>query len=517
MWAIGELVIRHGGAPEEVLLGRRILYLGTALLPIGWIWTAAVAAQADWLRRAPWRLALPALLQAFFYSCLYWDTRGWFVAWSQQTPAFGPLFWAHAGLSWTLIGLGVVYFFGAAVRLRKASPERMLSISVAALAPLLGNIVYLIAQPGVGNDPTPILLGFGILLIRLAVLESGLTPFLPVARRDVIEQLRVGVLVADLDGRIVDANPAAGWILRKDIGAGTQLDAVLAGAAADTTRSIEVQTFPVSGSFGEVGRCAVLTDRTEAGLLERKLLQAQKLEAIGFLTAGIAHEVNNPLAFVRANLGSIEELAKGLSDPTVRAQLPEDVASLAAECPEIVDEIRDGVNRISRLVERLRGFARREAPVRERRLVEMQAIAEKARSLAGVGLARGAIRIRSHPAPAVWGNEGELVQIVLNLLVNAVQASEEPLDIDVEIRAARAGVILAVRDRGPGISKDALPHLFDPFFTTKAPGEGTGLGLSLSFDLARQHGGTLEAGNRPDGGAVFELWLPAAEAGGEDA
>jgi signal transduction histidine kinase len=393
----------------------------------------------------------------------------------------------------------------------------MLSISVAALAPLLGNIVYLIAQPGVGNDPTPILLGFGILLIRLAVLESGLTPFLPVARRDVIEQLRVGVLVADLDGRIVDANPAAGWILRKDIGAGTQLDAVLAGAAADTTRSIEVQTFPVSGSFGEVGRCAVLTDRTEAGLLERKLLQAQKLEAIGFLTAGIAHEVNNPLAFVRANLGSIEELAKGLSDPTVRAQLPEDVASLAAECPEIVDEIRDGVNRISRLVERLRGFARREAPVRERRLVEMQAIAEKARSLAGVGLARGAIRIRSHPAPAVWGNEGELVQIVLNLLVNAVQASEEPLDIDVEIRAARAGVILAVRDRGPGISKDALPHLFDPFFTTKAPGEGTGLGLSLSFDLARQHGGTLEAGNRPDGGAVFELWLPAAEAGGEDA
>jgi len=77
------------------------------------------------------------------------------------------------------------------------------------------------------------------------------------------------------------------------------------------------------------------------------------------------------------------------------------------------------------------------------------------------------------------------------------------------VRSARGGVTLAVRDRGEGIPAAALPRLFDPFFTTKPPGQGTGLGLSLSFDLARQHGGTLEGANRPGGGAEFELWIPA--------
>jgi signal transduction histidine kinase len=112
------------------------------------------------------------------------------------------------------------------------------------------------------------------------------------------------------------------------------------------------------------------------------------------------------------------------------------------------------------------------------------------------------------PVPIVSGSEFQLVQVVLNLLVNAIQASEGKAIIDLEVDPEGDGVRLRVRDRGAGIPDEVLPHIFDPFFTTKAPGEGTGLGLSVSFDLVRQHGGVLEAHNCEGGGACFDLWLP---------
>jgi two-component system sensor histidine kinase HupT/HoxJ len=105
------------------------------------------------------------------------------------------------------------------------------------------------------------------------------------------------------------------------------------------------------------------------------------------------------------------------------------------------------------------------------------------------------------------------VQIATNLLVNAIQASDNAPEIELGVRCDRGQVALTVCDRGPGIPDDLMPHIFDPFFTTKGLGEGTGLGLSLSFDLARRHGGTLEAANRTGGGAVFTLWLPPARRG----
>jgi signal transduction histidine kinase len=104
-----------------------------------------------------------------------------------------------------------------------------------------------------------------------------------------------------------------------------------------------------------------------------------------------------------------------------------------------------------------------------------------------------------------------MVQVVLNLLVNAVQVTDGETPIDLEVVPEGDGVRLRVRDRGPGIPDDVMPHIFDPFFSTKRPDENSGLGLSLSFDLVRQHGGRLEARNCADGGACFEFWLPALQ------
>jgi signal transduction histidine kinase len=321
------------------------------------------------------------------------------------------------------------------------------------------------------------------------------------------------VLVASLEDEIVDANPAAAGILGESKLAGRSLGEVLARVQSNRSGAIEVERFPVKGLFGVVGCCTVLNDRTEARRTEQQLQQTQKLEAIGYLTAGIAHGINNPLAFLRSNLGSLEELAEGLADDTVQGALSPKEADLAAEAPEMVAEMKDGLDRIARLVETLMGFARSTSPEANLIEVDLHAVAEKANALAAVGVASNAIQLTLNPVPRVLGREEELVQIATNLLLNAIQASGDAREIELEVRRGRGQVALAVRDRGPGIPEESLPHIFDPFFTTKGLGEGTGLGLSLSFDLARRHGGTLEAANRPGGGAVFTLWLPPAPRG----
>ncbi len=514
LWAGGELLVVNSTRPEEILLSRRLLYAGTALLPIAWVWAAADAARARWLSSIPWLLALAAIPEAAIYSFLYTGPEAWFVHPTARPAQFGPLFWVHAAIGWSLILLGTGYFLLAAVRLGKASQGRMIAIIAGTSLPLLANLLYLVTgQFETHIDPTPLLLAVGILVIRLAAIDSGLMAFVPVARKDVIEQLQLGVLVADLEGKIVDANPAAAAIVRETKLTGRSLDAVLAPVQSTSRRSIEVERFPVKGLVGVVGSCAVVRDCTEARRVEQQLQQAQKLEAIGYLTAGIAHGINNPLAFLNSNLGSLEELAAVVAEDSVQTALGPKRAELAAEAPEIIDEMRDGLDRIGRLVERMMGFARSTSPDENLVEVDLHRVAEKANALAAVGAAANSIQLALDPVPPVLGREDELVQIATNLLLNAIQASGDAPAISLRVSRERGMVALSVRDCGPGIPEDCLSHVFDPFFTTKGLGEGTGLGLSLSFDLARRHGGTLEAANHPGGGAVFTLWLPPAPDG----
>jgi signal transduction histidine kinase len=508
LWAGGELVIAFARDGSGILLGRRILYAGACFLPVAWLWLAAGAAGAGWIRRRPQALIAAALPAAFFYSCLYWETQGRFIVWSEFQPIVGVLFWCYAAYGWALILVGTYYLVAVATRFGAARPLQAGAILAGAMVPLLANVVHL-TSGFAGHDLTPIFIGVGAVLLRFAVIDSGLAGILPRARRDVVEQLDSGVLVSNLQGLVVDANPAAGRLLGIDHLVGRCCQELLEGAPASPERVVEVREFAVEGLLGEVGRCVILTDRSEAQRIEQQLLQAQRLESLGILTAGIAHEVNNPLAFVRGNLGSLEEIAKAVSQDEVRAILPEDLGGIAGEAPDIVGEVRDGVDRIAQLVTSLKRFARPEGGG-EPAPVSMVAVAERAASMAGMGLMSGMIRTHFESAPLVSASEGEMVQVVLNLLVNAVQATDGKTPIDLDVTREGDGVRLRVRDRGKGIPDDALPHIFDPFFTTKSPDEGTGLGLSLSFDLIRRHGGTLEGRNHADGGACFELWLPAA-------
>jgi signal transduction histidine kinase len=378
---------------------------------------------------------------------------------------------------------------------------------LAVAIPLAGNAMYLLDAFG-PTDPTPILLGVATLLFRVGVVDSGLAACLPLGHSDVLAQLEAGVVVADLDGRVVDANPAAHRLVAEGRLVGRRLDEVEALAGEESRRVLEVRRFPLRGLAGTVGCAALLHDRTEAEQAALRLQLAARLEAVGLLTAGIAHEVNNPLAFIRANLVQLEKLAARVGEVAGGAT---DAEALGREAGVLVEETQEGVERIVGLVERLRRFTRHETSPEVRRPVQLADVARRAIDLARAGLPPRVIRLEVAPAPPVSGAEGELVQVVLNLLVNAIQASLGLPEIEVEIRPEGAGVALRVADRGPGIPDQALPHVFEPFFTTKPPGEGTGLGLSLSYDLVRRHGGSLAAANRPGGGAVFSLWLPAVE------
>ena len=506
LWAGGELVVQLGRNAGEITFGRRILYAGACFLPVVWVWIAARAAGARWARDVGPALVLAMLPALIFYSCLYWDRTGRFIVWGQTQPEVGPWFWAFAGYAWGLIVLGTGYLLAIALRHGKARPLRASVILAAASLPMLANAQHL-GSDFAGYDLTPILVGASGVLIRFSVIDSGLVHVLPGARQAVIEQLDAGMLVSNLQGVVVDANPAAARLLGVEDPVGGSYHELLAHARDDTSHAIEVRQLPVRGLVGEVGTCAMLIDRTEARRAERQLLQAQRLEALGTLAAGIAHEVNNPLAFVRGNMGTLERLAKELSRSEVREHLPEGVREEAAESLDVVDEVRDGLDRISRLIAELKRFSRSDDRP-ERQALCLSEVAERAAAMAEVGLTTGRIQRRFRSVPHVYASESQLVQIVLNLLVNAIQASEGSSLIDLEVAPARGGVSVRVHDRGPGIPDEVLPRLFDPFFTTKAPGEGTGLGLSLSFDLARQHGGTLDGRNHPDGGACFELWLP---------
>ena len=513
LWAIGDLLVVRASTPAELLFARRLDYLGICALPLSFAALAVQSARPRWWRH--WRpvLALVVLPSLLAYSCLFWDSRAWFVDWRFVPPHRGPLFWFNLAWSWALIAVGWLYLTRTALRLQKASAGRMATIAIGTATPLVGNALYVLLGGFEGHDPTPVLLGFGALLIRMAVIDSGLALYLPLARSDVIEQVEIGILVADLEGRVVDCNRAARGLIRAgEEVIGQPLEALLAVLRGRADSPVEVRTFPLRSAIAEVGTAALLADRSEALSAERRLALAARLEALGFLTAGIAHEVNNPLAFIRANLTQLEKGVSELIAADAAVPLPAQVRELLEDAAELVSDTQEGVERIANLVTRLHRFARHEHPAEAQRgPVDLGRVAEAAVAMAGVGLPPGAIRKRLRPAPPVRAVEGDLVQIALNLLVNAVQASPDASGIEIEVAPDAGGVALRVRDRGTGIAPDLLAHIFAPFFTTKPPGVGTGLGLSLSYDLARRNGGRLDAANRRGGGAEFTLWLPAAD------
>jgi len=551
IWLSGSIVRQTDPTPDGVRLGVHLVYIGVLTTTPLWLLLAANHARSQLLSGGA---RVPVLI-AVFPSALYLLAlltndghrlliREFSATALEQGPAAfaGPIFWLFTAWAFGCSLLGVGYFL-ASVRNVPAPAERRRSalLALGALLPLAASCVYLFQILPARYDTTPFGLTASLALFYVALFHYRLLESLPLAREDVLRHLEDGVLVAGADGLVVAQNPAALRILGVERAAlrGHPLADALAklratGARAlprsepesppDARMGVEFETadgrcIEVSGgvlhdSGGDpIGRFAMLRDRTEERRYERRMRQIQKLETVGALAADIAREVNDPLAFVRSNLGEIDRIGS-----CVVSQSPGDehdvwLAHELRDLHGLAEEARAGVDRIARLVEDMRMLFRGAASGVE--AVDLAAVVDDALRAADLERLDGPNVVVSEEgrlAP-VRGTPERLVQAVGALLANARQALADASDpvIRIALRRDEEWIELEVSDNGPGVPEHLRERVFDPFFTTKSPDQGTGLGLSLAFDIARDHGGSLEERSTRGRGATFVLRLPALE------
>lgn len=542
LWTGGATWRHLATTRPELLLAFGVLFLGVCAVPPLWLVLAARLSRTQLVEERPEHVAPLLAPGVLFYAAFLTNERhGAFAEIDVASFAYGPLFWMMVGWGYLCVLAGVTLLLRRARWLATHNERpRALLLALVALVPLLASVSYLGALLPWPFDPTPAALGISTALLFPLVFRLSLLDELPLVRRDVIEHLADGVVIADSDGAILDANPAAVGLIGASVPAlrGASLDAVLGAfvtaeerplldaslagsggpshpceAITVSGRSVRLRSVSVAGRGGEpAGRFVVLHDCTDERRREHMLQRAQKLESLGLLAAGIAHEVNNPLAFVRTNLGQLARAAE-LARELAPHALPERAVELA-EMPELVAESLDGVARIARIVASMRRLAR-EGREEEGGPVDANAALREALKLAQLG--RG-FRVEESLAPTLpWvrGSKDGLTQVFLNLLVNAKQALGEQPDgrICVASRHVDGAVEVTIEDNGPGIADELLDRVFDPFFTTKGPDEGTGLGLPIAFEIVRAHHGTLALRSRPGRGARFTIRLPAASSG----
>ncbi len=252
---------------------------------------------------------------------------------------------------------------------------------------------------------------------------------------------------------------------------------------------------------------------------QRQSYQAERLASVGALAAGVAHEINNPIAFVRSNLSTAETYLVKLDDlATAVKDLPGGEAILASTDTEFTLEdfsalLRDsiaGVDRVARIVNDLKGFSNVDKPQED--VVDINALLSTACKMAEKKLPSGATLIcELGELKPLLCLPGHLSQAFLAVLSNAAQAIEGKGgegELRVSSRFDGRQVIIEVRDNGVGIEESALPRVFDPFYTTRAVGKGTGLGLTVARDIVRAHGGEIEFDSLPATGTKVTMTLP---------
>jgi signal transduction histidine kinase len=252
----------------------------------------------------------------------------------------------------------------------------------------------------------------------------------------------------------------------------------------------------VSKHQEHIGRLIIFDDVTDRAELEKRLVQADKLSSIGLLAAGVAHEVNTPLAVI-SNYAQM--LAKQVSEDDQKSRMLEKIAKSTFRASEIVN----GLLNFSRTSTTDFGE------------VNLNRVIQETLSLVEHQVKKAGIEVRTHLDPAlapVHGNAGKLQQVFLNLFLNARDAMESGGTLEVTTSVEETGARVEVGDTGHGIAPENVHRIYDPFFTTKAARKGTGLGLSVSYGIMQEHGGTIEVFSRPGGGTRFLLALPWSKA-----
>jgi signal transduction histidine kinase len=273
-------------------------------------------------------------------------------------------------------------------------------------------------------------------------------------------------------------------------------------------RQIECTASLMRDADGNPYRVVLLQrDVTLEKQYQAKYLQAERMATIGVLAEGVAHEINNPLTSIR---GFAEALAHRMDKLAMCLKQERLCSELLESFGEYLEIILKECNRCSEIVRNLLTFGHRET--RTHSIVNLNDVVRNCLQLLHPRLSRlprGLIELHlSRREPYVLGHPGELMQVVLNLVLNAMYAIKDSGEISIHTAVEGSMVLLKVVDTGHGIPKDILDKLFDPFFTTKPAGQGIGIGLSTCYNIIKSHGGEITVDSTYTEGASFETILP---------
>ena len=258
-------------------------------------------------------------------------------------------------------------------------------------------------------------------------------------------------------------------------------------------RSVMVSVSPLHGVDGEIlGVLGIARDMTDTKKLEQQIRNSEKLASVGKLAAGVAHEINNPLAGI---LNCLYNLRKGTLSP--------------ARQEEYWVSMEDGVRRVQKIVRQLLDFSQQHEP--EFSPTDINQVVDRVLVLTNHLFAPSLIRLErllGHALPSLMVDRHMMEQVLMNLILNAVQAMKNGGVLTIKTAVVEGECRIEVSDTGSGIPPAVLPRIFDPFFTTKSEGEGTGLGLSVSLGIVERHGGKILVESEVGKGTTFILCLP---------
>ena len=541
VWSAGLGARALALAPEWHPALLRIAFFGMMSFPGLWLLLASrLVPPSGALRVTPGWVLLPSALTyvAFLSNGAHHavirdalDTEPGLRSWA------GPLLWVFFVWAVFCIGTVATWMAAAAERLlRGGARGHAVALMSAGLLPI-GAVASMALDVVPRHDPlAPAAMAGSMLALAISAMRYEIVERVPLAHRDVIRSLRQAVLVADAGGLLIECNPATSTLLGTQPRPGMRLSTLVAALAPEDAqygviselerleqrsrplrlhletadgRRIDVGASCLRAGTGEpVGQVVVLRDRTEELRYGEIIQRTEKLETVGTMAAGVAHEINNPLAFVRANLTELARMGEQAAAAPGDSKLARSVSDLR----EVALETLEGITRIERVVADMRQLSG--APGDGFIPVDLNDVVRDAVRMA---------RLRVGPAAAIWTELFEdvpwvdasaplLVHAVLNLLINALDAVEGGADpvIRVATGVENGACVLRVADNGPGVPEGLAAQVFEPFFSTRA--DGTGLGLAVARDVARDHGGELVC-EQARGGACFAVYLPALSRG----
>lgn len=258
-----------------------------------------------------------------------------------------------------------------------------------------------------------------------------------------------------------------------------------------------------------VGTVDRVLRQREARQMAERLVEAERLAALGRLAAGVGHEINNPLTYVTINIQEIMQLLDGAPEAKLERLL--DLPALR----DMMNDVQDGLEHVCRIVAMLQSLSRKGDNALE--TVDLEALLDRALAIVDHQLRPRARVVRTYAGlPPVMANAGMLMQVFINLLVNAAQAIDEGNadghKVMVCTRTEGDWIVIEISDTGAGIPPEVLPSVFDAFFTTKVSAKGTGIGLAICKQIIDEHGGEIDLRNREGGGTSVRVRLPRTPA-----